>query len=313
MYADTKTTKKALERGIVTGGHLEAYKIPCLLWQVLLCIGVEGDIIPNNSEFGRNHELPRHINNVTEVVMKAGAVALECTLLMKCPEMTYRMISECQQLLKSGAVYCNNLFVTNQKLLKSTKTFNGVKLHAEAVHFEEDRKNYGAAIYTDCMSTEHQHVAHGVRNYARTSKRKYSVTSEMLFNTIKMKVADTLMTKVIRLEDTESSDCSDHDEDKFENLPTYSSKQVQVCNEAIMFSPTTSVNAALHPFLNDKKVFRLLMNYFEDAGLPSTWYSTAKIEMEHGVKIVPRADAGFNPFSVYCTMQYRKLRGGKIY
>ena len=238
-------------------------------------------------------------------------MALECTLLMKCPEMTYRMIDECQQLLKSGAVHCNNLFLLKQNLLKSSKTFNGVKLHAEAVHFTDDRKNYGAAIYTDCMSTEHQHVAHGVRNYARTSKRKFSVTSEMLFNTIKMKVADTLMSKVIRLDDAGSSDCSDHEEDNFENLPTYSSKPVRVCNDAIMFTSTTSVNSALHPFLNDKKVFRLLMDYFEDAGFPLNWYSTAIIEMEHGVKIVPRADAGFNPFSIYCTMQYRKSRGGK--
>jgi hypothetical protein len=110
MYSDTKTTHKALERGIVTGGNLEAYKIPCLLWQIVLCIGVEGDIIPNTNTWGSRHLLPNGKNNVTDIVMKATSIALECTLLMKGPEMSISMINRTQELLKSGSAHANTLF-----------------------------------------------------------------------------------------------------------------------------------------------------------------------------------------------------------
>ena len=56
-------------------GSLEASKIPCLLFQLLISIGVDGTIVPNSTAWSRDNEaLPR---NPTDVIMKAGCMVLE--------------------------------------------------------------------------------------------------------------------------------------------------------------------------------------------------------------------------------------------
>ena len=133
---------------------------------------------------------------------------------------------------------------------------------------------YGAGIYTDCMSTEHQHIAHGVKNFARTSKRKFSVTSEMLFNTIKMKVADTLQRKMLMHDERidhvgEDDGSSDYDSlhesvvsvDEFANLPTYKSHRLFFEDAHLMYmsrvgtiqSEKKYISYLLHPFLSENQ------------------------------------------------------------
>ena len=116
--------------------------------------------------------LPNGKNNVTDIVINTTSISLECTLLMKSPEMSISMINRAQELLKSGSAHANTLFLTKQVLLSFNKTFHGIKLHSEAVRWSDDRMQYGAGRYTDCMSSKHQHETHGVRNFARTSKKK---------------------------------------------------------------------------------------------------------------------------------------------
>jgi len=189
---------------------------------------------------------------------------------MKSPEMSISMINRTQELLKYGSAHANTLFLTKQMLLSSDKTFNGIKLHSEAVHWSDDRIQYGAGRYTDCMSTEHQHVTHGDRNFARTSKNKFTVASEMLFNTIKMKVADTLHRKMASIEEENiedengyvSSDDSVLSVDKFANLPTYKSEKIFLENGALMYSSKIAqgnfekkkLSDILHPFLSKIKL-----------------------------------------------------------
>ena len=47
-------------------------EIPCLLFQLLISIGVDGSIVPNSTAWSRDNEaLPR---NPTDVIMKAGCI-----------------------------------------------------------------------------------------------------------------------------------------------------------------------------------------------------------------------------------------------
>jgi hypothetical protein len=186
---------------------------------------------------------------------------------------------------------------------------------------------YGAGRYTDCMSTEHQHVTHGVRNFARTSK-KITVASEMLFNTIKMKVADTLHRKMACIEDVTdengyvSSDDSVLSVDKFANLPTYRSEKIFFENGALMHSlkiaqgifEKKNLSGILHPFLSEDKIIRMLLDYYREVRHinGATVLANANLELENGIKVTPHISSGCGPFLIYCTVAYRQNREGNL-
>ena len=82
--SDTSTT--------LPNGAKEAWKIPVLIWQLMFCIGSDGECIPNTDDFFRDElgfedEL---ILNPTEVILQALASAIEVYILLKTHSIWYQ-------------------------------------------------------------------------------------------------------------------------------------------------------------------------------------------------------------------------------
>ena len=123
-YIKQDVSKNDIAGQYLMSGSLESYKIPSLLFQVMLSIGFNGDIVPNNQGWCRLHNINMNINP-TSVIVKAASMVLELILFFKVTS------------------------ITDSNLIK-------LKLHA-LLHAADQIRSHGVPITTDVQMLEEHH------------------------------------------------------------------------------------------------------------------------------------------------------------
>lgn len=99
---------------------------------------------------------------------------------MKQKDPTVNDVACTQKLLRSAIVHCLRLFNLKQILSKKKKKYGGVKFHSLWYHWGLLVIILTAAYFCDLALFEHAHIKDGIQTFDKTSKRKFSQTSEMM-------------------------------------------------------------------------------------------------------------------------------------
>ena len=179
-----KSSAAALGQMSMNATRVEAQKYLSLCFQVMLCLGIDGSILPNTVIWSDTHIQRGNMAkkmNVSDVVLHALSTSIEAGLCMKCKDPTVKDIVHIQLLLRSAVLHALRLFALKQGLLNiPVKHYAGVKFHGLFYHVGRDIIRFGAPSFYDTARFEHAHIADGVLAFRRTSKRKLTQESEML-------------------------------------------------------------------------------------------------------------------------------------
>jgi len=185
--------------------RVEAQKYVSLCYQIMLSIGCDGDIIPNNRCWSQQHIKSGNIAknfNVTEVVLNALTTSVEAAMCMKCKDPTVKDVVHLQFLLRSSVLHALRLYALKQGLLNEpVKHYAGLKFHGIFYHVGIEILLFGAPSFYDTARFEHAHIADGVMAFLLTSKRKLTQTEEMLLVSLRRK--RQFMLSSLLLEDVE--------------------------------------------------------------------------------------------------------------
>jgi hypothetical protein len=236
MFKDTKKSKNNLERAVMSSGNIPAYKLPSLLWQTMLSIGIDGSIVPNTTN---------RYGNITQIIMKACCSALELYKVLTATDTTKTKLVNLHMLIKSSISHVLDLYDLKQRMLSSDKGFQGLKLHY-LLHIVILILVFGVMAFLDTNTFEHAHIKDGVEAFQRSSKRMRTTNREMTYTVLKRrraaqltkrldeddsgvrvvnKVLDRLLTRYEKNSSTAGNDDSDSDTDdeegtKYQCIPT---------------------------------------------------------------------------------------------
>ena len=173
---------------IFIGGKLEAHKYPCLLWQIMVCVGIDDTILPVDKYWLRDHvrDYP-HTINLCSNVQRTIAATLDAVSHCKMKEVTRTDVKLISRILKTATTLALGLFRIKEQLSTDdalNRNFGGIKFHALNHHFAEQIMMFGTCLFTDTDQFERQHNIDGVLSYTRSSKRGHSMSKEMLFRSM---------------------------------------------------------------------------------------------------------------------------------
>jgi hypothetical protein len=235
MFKDTKKSKNNLEKAVMSSGNVPAYKLPSLLWQTMLSIGIDGSIVPN---------ITNRYGNITQIIMKACCSALELYKVLTATDTTRTKLANLHMLIKSAISHVLDLYDLKQRMLASDKGFQGLKLHY-LLHIVILILMFGVMAFLDTNIFEHAHIKDGVESFQRSSKRKRTTNKEMTYNVLKRrrsaqltqrldqddskmrrdnKVLDRLLNRYEKISTSGTNDDSDSDTDnddvtKYQSIP----------------------------------------------------------------------------------------------
>ena len=195
-FINVNMSVNSMSAAYMMTGSLEAYKIPQLLFQLLLCIGVKGKIIPNNQQWCIDNNITKF--NPTAVVLKAGFMALELVLFYKVTSITSLNLQHLQKIILSTQEHVNVLSDLLQALCCTNKFSLSLKPHAICHNFSQVQRE-GVAGNTDTASQEHSHHETAVVSFNSSSKRLKSRNDQMINHVVEHKM--TLLQKRVKLED----------------------------------------------------------------------------------------------------------------
>ena len=303
-------------------GSLEASKIPCLLFQLLISISVDGIIVPNSTAWSRdNQALPR---NPTDVIMKAGCMVLELVLFFKIKNISLLNINKLQVLINSTIEHVNILFDYKNSLFQQTSFFGGIKIHA-LFHTQEQILWHGIPDVTDTMTMERAHCADAVELYALSSKRNSTQIIEITSMLLERRY-NALLSRRIENQDVEDSQNNvdlanyleytieqrrnrrvedDHDATNFERVNNLG-KVVLVYKNTQWELQNVDDKLPLHNFVTLSDLTVMLQAYafeeFYDANVLAQQAILAlinnpnstefRIQLEFGIKIIPSINSG---------------------
>jgi len=324
-------------------GSLEAYKIPQLLFQLLLCIGVKGTIIPNTQQWCIDNKIGGKVKyNPTAVVLKAGFMVLELVLFYKVTSITTLNLKHLQQLILSTQEHANILQDLLQALCKNNKFSLSLKPHAICHNFAQVQRE-GVAANTDTASQEHSHHETAVVSFHSSSKRLKSRNNEMINHVVEQKMTRHLQ-KRVKLEDAENFKTNkllqkvydNHSSNLKSNLKTSafetSYARIDHLGKVVLVFDTAnntwiskdSKSIISHPLLTSAIFDELLSSYadnreeiwnFEATSAVKILMTTPttctkyRLQLESGIKILPSADSGIEDFLIYATSKYVTERG----
>jgi hypothetical protein len=343
MFKDTKKSKKNLERGIMSSGNIEAYKMPSLLWQTMLSIGTDGVLIPNDND--------STYGNVTQTIMKACCSALEVYKALSATDVTVSKLAEIHILIKSSISHALDLFHMKQRMLKSDKGIQVFKLHA-LLHVTTNILLFGTMSYMDTNVFEHAHIKDGVQAFQRSSKRKRTTNKEMTYSIYKRKriqglknrldnddslertsnvVLDRLLTRYNHIKantdiegegdsDSDSASTEDANASTFQTIPGQGHIDLsyrEVKRGKYNLVPEDINIDYLHPLLTYDAITKGLSATADDnehGDAMKSALTTAKsryfFRLEHGMKVTTDDDTGLSSSILfYCTNTYTYDRG----
>lgn len=173
-----KNTEK--ERVTSTLGGLEHQKLPHLILQVLIAIGIEGDVLPNHPGwFRKQFPQERCQFNLSETVLCSGITALDFHYNLRRTEFTEELLSGLRLLIPNVQLHMLRCFALKQILCKSTKAYGGIKLHI-IEHYPDCIEQFGPPQLFDMIRYDHLHISLAKDVFKQTSKRFKNMSKAML-------------------------------------------------------------------------------------------------------------------------------------
>ena len=138
----SKSSSAALGQSTMNATRVEAQKYLSLCFQLMLCIGIDGYILPNTVAWSdANIEKGNMAKkmNVSDIVLHALSTSIEAGLCMKSKDPTIKDIVHIQLLLRSAVLHALRLFALKQGILNvPVKHYAGVKFHGLFYHVGSD-------------------------------------------------------------------------------------------------------------------------------------------------------------------------------
>lgn len=166
-------------------GGLSQQKYPHLILQLLLAIGIKGDILPTGTTWCRRHINWNSMNEsvkpmcVTEVVLTAGFALLDLHFNLKRTCFSNTDLQELDDVIVNSQFHILRMYGLRQLLLQSTKQYTGIKMHVTS-HFPSCIALYGPPFMFDMVRFDHLHIISAKEKFKSTSRRYSAVAEYML-------------------------------------------------------------------------------------------------------------------------------------
>ena len=170
-------------------GGLEAYKMPILLFQVMMCICSSDDVVPDSNNWLPKFTASNLVCNPKEVIVKAAAMVLEVVLFLNVESMNTLNLDKLDTFIKSTLVHVNKLYELKNALTGVNNFFGGLKLHA-LLHWTSQIKNFGMSFSFDTTSMEEAMKVNAIQNYGNTSRRSKTFIIEMTRNLLRRNICN---------------------------------------------------------------------------------------------------------------------------
>jgi hypothetical protein len=95
---------------------------------MIKCIGVQGDIVPKNKNWGTNATVKK-LGSVTDAINSSGFMAIDLFYTLSRSSFTIEHIQQLLDMARTCQVHFARLFALKQALLGSEKYYGGIKLH----------------------------------------------------------------------------------------------------------------------------------------------------------------------------------------
>jgi hypothetical protein len=153
-YVKSATSSGIASKDVSTSGlgGIDHQFVPCLVEQMLLCIGVSGEIIPHTKNWnGRVTQGPVYLlGSITDAIFTSGFMALDLFLTLSRTEFTLDQLSQLNSMIRTLQVHFMRLFSLKQALIGSTKPYSGIKIHM-LLHFSDCTIYWGAPKVYDMI------------------------------------------------------------------------------------------------------------------------------------------------------------------
>jgi hypothetical protein len=148
----------------------------------MICLGTDSTILPTNIGWSRQYiNNPAYHINILISVLQAQASVLQYVKMLSADDFTKEECNNVQLIGETCTTHTLFLHQLKQAILNTTiKNYGGIKLHAVINHIHTQILLFGSPSYYDTVRYEHQHAEDGVAAAAQTSRRRSSISSEML-------------------------------------------------------------------------------------------------------------------------------------
>jgi hypothetical protein len=316
-------------------GSLEASKIPCLLFQLLVSISSDGLIIPNDLQWSKDHGIIHR--NATDVIMKAGCMALELVLFFKVQYISNKNLQKLQMLISSTVEHVNILFDFKNSLLNNKSFFGGIKIHALFHTLEQIQWN-GIPDVTDTMVFERAHCEDAVELFQQSSKRNSTQLIEITNMLLERRYARLMSSRIQKQDEKNSSDnlflrnLLNSKKNKVQNsfFEDTSFQRVSNLGKCILLFKNGTwikknpiINCPLHPYFALSKLNSLLLKYCRlNINIPAqqaiqclmknSTTTDYRLQLEFGIKIVPSTESGMDTSLLYATNNFVAQRSNDV-
>jgi hypothetical protein len=149
----------------------------------MLCLGgSDSDILPYEVSWSEQYIANPFLHvSVLRCVLLAQSSVLQYVKMLGASDFTMTQCIEIQKMGETCSTLTLFLHQLKQAILKTKTThYGGIKLHASINHIHSQILLFGSPKYYDTVRYEHQHAEDGVAAAVQTSRRRSTISSEML-------------------------------------------------------------------------------------------------------------------------------------
>jgi len=154
-------------------------KMPHLALQLLLAIGIKGDIVPKDHRWVSKKFAVDFALCPTELIISAGYSILNLHFNLRRHEFSIPMLNTLAEQIESLQIHMQRLFWLKQLLLDVLKPCGSRKLHY-IEHYPEAILNFGPPTYYDMTRFERAHAEIVKPVFRKTSRRFREIQRAML-------------------------------------------------------------------------------------------------------------------------------------
>jgi hypothetical protein len=152
----------------------------------MICLGTDATIVPYTVGWSRQfiHNPDYHVH-ILPSILQAQASVLQYVKMLSANDFTKNECMNIQLMGETCTTYTLHLHLLKQAILNTPiKNYGGIKLHASINHIHTQILLFGSPKYYDTVRFEHQHAEDGVAAAVQTSRRRSSISSEMLITVL---------------------------------------------------------------------------------------------------------------------------------
>lgn len=162
-------------------GGLSQQKYPHLILQMLLTIGIRGDILPNESSWTKKYlrDVKDMHFSVSETVLTSAIVLLDLYFILRKPYFSERNLVQLSDSICNVQFHMLRLWSLKQFVHNTRKRYSGIKLHI-LTHLPQCIAYYGPPYLFDMVKFDHLHVKYAKNRFRETGGRHVQVGLQMI-------------------------------------------------------------------------------------------------------------------------------------